>query len=698
MRKKFILLLFVLIFSIKQEEVVFSEMETVSTKAEIIEPYDKGHKSMELLNPYYIEKGGFLDPRKVVFKATDENDKDIPLSEIRYKWLDNALDTSQEGNSAYAKFFWIKDKNETFYISNIIVAYDLVLETKNSTLYQGEIWNPQDNFVKAYDEGSNPVYWSDDRIKTNDASVNTNSPGTYYKIYTLKGQNKEVSSSFTVTVKEDQTKVELKDTELYVGQKWDLRSVFKNVVDKDGNPIKPEEVNDVWIDGNKTREIDTSKPGKHTVKIAVENAKGDLVYSNEVTVTVEDKTSIKTKNSTIYAGQGWSKIDNLVSATDEVGQNVPFQDKRIRMEGATDVEPIKPAVYKVTYIFDGKFKQVKSEPTVTVKEDKTNVELKDTELYVGQKWDLGSVFKNVVDKDGNPIKPEEVNDVWIDGNKKREIDTSKPGKHTVKIAILKANNEWVYSNEVTVKVKEDKTKAELKDTELYVGQKWDLGSVFKNVVDKDGNPIKPVEVEWIWIDGQEKVREIDTSKPGKHIVEIAVLNAYNKWVNSNKITVTVKEEPFTIKQVPYFDFEDHILVSTNKSVVNKKENPTIDLETPSIMGKDWQLQVELSPFLDKKNSKSILKGVSLYIPKGKLESDLETEEPTQYDCQLEANGKASILMHGTKTKGKGRWKNKLATKEITLSIPPENKKGNYESTLHWTLLDVPGQSVNGDLV
>ncbi|WP_025189066.1 MULTISPECIES: bacterial Ig-like domain-containing protein [Enterococcus] len=689
MRKKFILLLFVLIFSIKQEEVVFSEMETVSTKAEIIEPYDKGLKSMELLNPYYIEKGGFLDPRKVVFKATDENDKDIPLSEIRYKWLDNALDTSQEGNSAYAKFFWIKDKHETFYISNIIVAYDLVLETKNSTLYQGEIWNPQDNFVKAYDEGSNPVYWSDDRIKTNDASVNTNSPGTYYKIYTLKGQNKEVSSSFTVTVKEDQTKVELKDTELYVGQKWDLRSVFKNVVDKDGNPIKPEEVNDVWIDGNKTREIDTSKPGKHTVKIAVENAKGDLVYSNEVTVTVEDKTSIKTKNSTIYAGQGWSKIDNFVSATDEVGQNVPFQDKRIRMEGATDVEPIKPAVYKVTYIFDGKFKQVKSESTVTVKEDKTKAELKDTELYVGQKWDLGSVFKNVVDKDGNPIKPEEVNDVWIDGNKKREIDTSKPGNHSVRIAILKANNEWVLSKTVAVTVKEDKTKVELKDTELYVGQKWDLGSVFKNVVDKDGNPIKPEEVNDVWIDGNKK-REIDTSKPGNHSVRIAILKANNEWVLSKTVAVTVKEEPFTLKHVSDFDFGEKELTSINRLVTNNKENPIIELETPSIIAKDWQLQVELSPFLDKKNSKSILKGVSLFIPMGKLESDLETEEPIQYDCQLEANGKASILMQGTKTKGKGRWKNKLATKEITLSIPPENKKGSYESTLHWTLLDVPG--------
>ncbi|MGN5973288.1 hypothetical protein, partial [Enterococcus faecalis] len=85
----------------------------------------------------------------------------------------------------------------------------------------------------------------------------------------------------------------------------------------------------------------------------------------------------------------------------------------------------------------------------------------------------------------------EVNDVWIDGNKKREIDTSKPGEHTVRIAILKANKEWALSKTVAVTVKEDKTNVELKDTELYVGQKWDLGSVFKNVVDKDGNPIKP---------------------------------------------------------------------------------------------------------------------------------------------------------------------------------------------------------------
>ncbi|EMW9222788.1 bacterial Ig-like domain-containing protein, partial [Enterococcus faecalis] len=227
------------------------------------------------------------------------------------------------------------------------------------------------------------------------------------------------------------------------------------------------------------------------------------------------------------------------------------------------------------------------------------------------------------------------------------------------------------------------TSIKTKDNTLYVGQKWDPKDNFVNATDEDGKSIP-------WNDPRitKNGASIDTSKPGKHKIKYTFKGKV-KNVDS-EFTVIVKEEPFMLKHVSDFDFGEKELSLINKLVVNKKENPTIEVETPSIVGKDWQLQVELSPFLDKENSKSILKGVSLFIPKGKLESDLETEEPTQYDCQLEANGKASILMHGTKTKGKGRWKNKLATKGITLSIPPENKTGNYESTLHWTLLDVPG--------
>ena len=710
MKKKFILLLFVLIFSIKQEEVVFSETKTISTQAEIIEPYGNTLGEMEVLNPYYVDEGSDFNYENVVLKATDDEGKDIPISEIGWKWLNDPLDTSKKGNSAIAKFYWKKDKNPSrMYVSEIKVAHDLVLETKNSTLYEGVKWNPETNFVRAYDEDAKPVYLSDNRIiKPKGSSVNTNDPGTYYLLYSLKGQSKTESSSFTVTVKEDQTKAKLKDTELYVGEKWDLGSVFKNVVDKDGNPIKPEEIKHVWIDDQETREIDTSKPGKHIVQIAVLKANNEWSYSNKVTVTIkEDQTKAELKDTELYVGQKWDLGSVFKNVVDKDGNPIkPEEIKHVWIDDqeTREIDTSKPGkhIVQIAVLKANNEWSYSNKVTVTIKEDQTKAELKDTELYVGQKWDLGSVFKNVVDKDGNPIKPEKVNYVWIDGNKTREIDTSKPGKHTVKIAILKANDEWVYSNEVTVKVKEDKTKAELKDTELYVGQKWGLGSVFKYAIDKDGNPIKLEQVPWVYIDGKQidlrenKTKElIDTNKPGTHTVSIAIRNAADvghayEWAHSNEVTVTVKEEPFTIKQVPYFDFEDHILVSTNKSVVNKKEEPIIEVETPSINGKDWHLQVELSPFLDKKNSKSILKGVSLFIPKGKLESDLETEEPTQYDCQLEANGKASILMHGTKTKGKGRWKNKLETKGITLSIPSENKTGNYESTLHWTLLDVPG--------
>lgn len=118
MRKKFILLLFVLIFSIKQEEVVFSEIETVSTQAKIIESYDNtlryGLHDMQIINPYYIDEGEVFNHIKVVLDATDEEGFKVPFSEIKYKWEDKALDTSKKGNTAVALLYWEKDPITTY--------------------------------------------------------------------------------------------------------------------------------------------------------------------------------------------------------------------------------------------------------------------------------------------------------------------------------------------------------------------------------------------------------------------------------------------------------------------------------------------------------------------------------------------------------------------------------------------------------
>ncbi|MDU7001749.1 MAG: bacterial Ig-like domain-containing protein, partial [Enterococcus faecalis] len=427
MKKKVILLLFILIFSINQGQIAFAEIANVQTEEKIdnntsndtgilpriINPelYSSSFNA-KFIDPYEIIIGDGFNAYYPIIYAKDEIGNDIDFSKIYVYWGsgNTPINPNIVGEQRILTYKYNYPDGSGGINHNVIIKVvgkdGRRAELKDTELYVGQKWDLGSIFKYVTDrdgyfinpEQINDVWIDGNKTKEIDTSrpgkhsvqIGVSSPRTRPLVYSNVG---------TVTVKEDQTKAELKDTELYVDQKWDLGSVFKNVVDKDGNPIKPEEVKWVWIDGNKTREMDTSKPGKHTVKIALQNAAQKWIYSNDVTVTVEDKTSIKTKNSTIYRGQGWGQIDNFVSATDEVGQNVPFQDGRIQMQGATAVEPSKPGVYKVTYIFNGKFKQVKSESTVTVKEDKTSIKTKDNTLYVGQKWDPKDNFVNATDED-----------------------------------------------------------------------------------------------------------------------------------------------------------------------------------------------------------------------------------------------------------------------------------------------------------
>ncbi|NVX16976.1 bacterial Ig-like domain-containing protein [Enterococcus faecalis] len=537
------------------------------------------------------------------------------------------------------------------------------IEAKDSEIYAGDLWNPEDNFVSATDEDGNPIYWGDLNIDVNTMDFDPNIAGSYSILYFFKYTN--IRTLVYIQVK---SSIEAKDSEIYAGERWDPKENFVSATDEDGNPVYWGDSRITW-----TGTVDVSKPGINEIEYRI-TRNGNVIRSKVKVKVKENKSSIKTKDSQKYVGERWNPEENFVSATDEDGNPVYWGDSRITWTGTVDVS--KPGINEIEYRITRNGNVIRSKVKVKVKEDKSSIKTKDSEKYVGERWNPEENFVSATDEDGNPVYWGDSCITWTG-----TVDVSKPGINEIGYRITSNGN--VIRSKVKVKVKEDKSSIKTKDSEKYVGERWDPKENFVSATDEDGHSV-PWEDPRIIKNGA----SIDTSKPGIHKMKYTHRGKV-KDIDS-EFTVTVKEEPFTIKQVPYFDFEDHILVSTNKSVVNKKENPMIEVETPSIEGKDWQLQVELSPFLDKANDKSILKGVSLFIPKGKLESDLETEEPTQYDCQLEANGKASILMHGTKTKGKGRWKNKLATKEIILSIPPENKKGNYESTLHWTLLDVPG--------
>ena len=73
--------------------------------------------------------------------------------------------------------------------------------------------------------------------------------------------------------------------------------------------------------------------------------------SQEIIVTVkENKTDIKTKDSTIYRGDTWNPEDNFESALDKDGTTVNFKDIEIDQN---DLDTSKEGVYEVTYSFGG---------------------------------------------------------------------------------------------------------------------------------------------------------------------------------------------------------------------------------------------------------------------------------------------------------------------------------------------------------
>lgn len=242
------------------------------------------------------------------------------------------------------------------------------IKTKDSTLYVGQKWNKEANFVSATDEDGNSVPYSDNRITTNGSSIDTSKPGEHEIKYSYKGVSKTSDSTFKVTVKEDKTKLELQDVSLYVGQNYNIDSPFKNVTDKDGNPIKASNVDWYYIDEVKTKILDTSKPGVHKVRIVYLDGTNSWKYSDSCTVTVkEDKSSIKTKDCTLYVGETWNAEDNFVSATDENGENVPWGDSRIDINGS-EVDNMTPGITELKYSFKGKGKTIDSSFKVTVKE------------------------------------------------------------------------------------------------------------------------------------------------------------------------------------------------------------------------------------------------------------------------------------------------------------------------------------------
>ncbi|WP_155520360.1 bacterial Ig-like domain-containing protein, partial [Carnobacterium maltaromaticum] len=77
------------------------------------------------------------------------------------------------------------------------------------SMYVGDKWNEEDNFVSATDKAGNPVLFDPAMVS---GSVDTTKAGEYPITYTNGAVKKEI----IVTVKENKTSIDAKNSSMYV--------------------------------------------------------------------------------------------------------------------------------------------------------------------------------------------------------------------------------------------------------------------------------------------------------------------------------------------------------------------------------------------------------------------------------------------------------------------------------------------------
>ena len=235
------------------------------------------------------------------------------------------------------------------------------LTVKDSTIYVGDSWTAEDNFVSATDKDGNDDPFSDITV---DGTVDATKTGEYQILY----KNGDIEKTATITVKAVQTSLKVKDSTIYVGDNWTPEDNFVSATDKDGKPFRK-----IIVKGT----VDITTAGEYPVLYK----NGDIEKTATITVKAV-QTSLEVKDATISVGDNWTAEDNFVSATDKDGDDVPYSE--IIVEGTVNAS--KCGDYTVVYKNDS----IEKIATITVIQNPdAPVENPDGSIsFVGKNWDI----------------------------------------------------------------------------------------------------------------------------------------------------------------------------------------------------------------------------------------------------------------------------------------------------------------------
>ncbi|RTK32543.1 bacterial Ig-like domain-containing protein, partial [Enterococcus faecalis] len=97
---------------------------------------------------------------------------------------------------------------------------------KDTTIYVGDSWKPEENFVSATDKTGQDVPFEKIDVQ---GTVNVDKIGDYEIVY--KNGTKNAKDN---TLSRDDARLKVKDTTIYVGDSWKPEENFVSATDKTG--------------------------------------------------------------------------------------------------------------------------------------------------------------------------------------------------------------------------------------------------------------------------------------------------------------------------------------------------------------------------------------------------------------------------------------------------------------------------------
>ncbi|MGM0101251.1 hypothetical protein IGI89_000456 [Enterococcus sp. AZ141] len=176
--------------------------------------------------------------------ATDRDGSSVDFGDITVTGI---VDTTKVGE--YEVIYSYHDLESKALIT--VKADQTTVKVHDSELYTGENWTAKDNFDSATDRDGKPVAFED---ITATGTVDTTKAGKYEVTYSYHG----IESKALITVKADQTSLNVHDSTMDQGDEWQPETNFDSATDRDGEEVAYSEVE---VQGK----VNTDKIGQYMV-------------------------------------------------------------------------------------------------------------------------------------------------------------------------------------------------------------------------------------------------------------------------------------------------------------------------------------------------------------------------------------------------------------------------------------------------